>query len=92
MQKDFSKSMPTFHLLITSPEKNLFNESVVSATFLGADGYFEILANHAALIAVIKSGTVEITDKEQEKHFIEIQGGFLEFLHNKATLLCYPSS
>lgn len=84
--------MPTFHLLITTPEKNLFDQSVVSATFSGEEGYFEILANHAGMIAVIKSGIVEITDPNEKKHFIKTQGGFLEFLDNEATLLCYPST
>ena len=82
--------MPTYNLLIATPESTLFHADVKAAIFHGADGYFEILANHAPLIAMVKKGRVEITQADGEKQRIEVGEGFLEFHENKGMLLVNP--
>lgn len=79
--------MQTFKLLIATPEEMLFEGEVISATFPGIDGGFEILANHAPLISMVKEGSVQIIDKNKEKRLLAIPQGFFEFYQNKAILL-----
>lgn len=81
--------MPQFRLYIATPESILLDEDVQAAIFPGTDGFFEILANHAPLIAQVKIGEVVITDLNQIKRKIAITGGLLDFHNNKAMLLCY---
>lgn len=79
--------MLTYNLLIATPESTLFEADVRAAVFIGADGIFEVLANHAPIIAMIKGGHVKITDVNDQKHSIEVGGGFFEFHENKGVLL-----
>lgn len=81
--------MQTFNLLIATPETTVFHDDIVAAIFPGTEGRFEILAHHAPIIAMVKTGYVEITDKQRKKHRISIQEGFFEFVHMKGTLLSY---
>ncbi len=79
--------MPVYNLLIATPESMLFHADVKAAVFRGADGDFEILANHAPLIALVKEGYVEITQADGQRHRIQVGEGFLEFHQNQGVLL-----
>lgn len=79
--------MQLFNLLIATPEATLFHANVKMAIFPGADGIFEILPQHAPLMAMVKAGTVEITDSTGTKHSISIREGFFEFHQNSGVLL-----
>lgn len=83
--------MPTFKLFVGTPETQLYNGEVISAIFPGEKGYFEILANHAAIISTVREGTLVITDKEQKKIELEVPKGYFEFYKNEGALLCYPT-
>ena len=49
---------------------------------------FEVLDKHAPLISALKAGRLKVL-KDKQSHFVyfDIQGGFVEVLHNKATVL-----
>ena len=47
-------------LEIVSPEATLFNEKIDSVSVPGVDGNFQMLENHAAIVSVLKEGTVLI--------------------------------
>ena len=52
------------------------------------EGSFEVLDKHAPLIASLGSGRMKILkDKSSTGELYEITGGFVEVLHNKATVL-----
>lgn len=74
------------HLEILTPEKKVFEGEVLSATFPGADGSFQILDHHAPLISLLKEGVVEYKSKEST-HSVSITGGVVEVLKNKVILL-----
>jgi F-type H+-transporting ATPase subunit epsilon len=74
------------HLEILTPEKKVFEGDVISATFPGADGSFQVLDNHAPLISLLKEGAVEYKSKEATKNVL-ITGGVVEVLNNKVILL-----
>jgi F-type H+-transporting ATPase subunit epsilon len=78
--------MEKMHLEILTPEKKVFEGEVLSATFPGADGSFQILDHHAPLISLLKEGVVEYKSKEST-HSVSITGGVVEVLKNKVILL-----
>ena len=54
----------------------------------GISGSFEVLEKHAPLVSALKAGTLKIL-KDKQNHFanFDIQGGFVEVLNNKVTVL-----
>ena len=75
-----------FDLLILTLEDTLFSGPVRSILIPGVEGYFQVLPNHAPLVALVKCGRVEIS-YEESKEVYAISGGFFEFAHNQATLI-----
>jgi F-type H+-transporting ATPase subunit epsilon len=74
------------HLEILTPEKKIFEGEVVSATFPGADGSFQVLNDHAPLVSLLKDGKVVYRSSESSQE-ISITGGVVEVLKNKVILL-----
>lgn len=71
---------------ILTPEKKLFAEEASSIKLPGVVGGFEILENHAPLIAALQKGNIEITQNGKKKT-IAIEDGFVEVLNNKVSVL-----
>lgn len=76
-----------YHLFIATPDKVVFDGEVKDLTAPGTVGYLEILTDHAAIITTLKPGRLTVTDKEDKKWVWAISGGYLDVLHNQATLL-----
>jgi len=74
------------HLEILTPEKKIFEGSVMIVSFPGADGSFQVLDNHAPLISLLKEGVVEYKSKEATQK-LTITGGVVEVLKNNVVLL-----
>jgi len=74
------------HLEVITPDKKIFEGEVVSVTFPGTDGSFQVLNNHAALISTCAKGLVKIKTVTEEKRF-SIDGGIVEVLKNNVVLL-----
>ena len=76
------------NLEILTPEKKLFNGEVYGVQMPGISGSFEVLENHAPLVSALKSGRLKvIKDKQNHLAHFDIQGGFVEVLGNKVTVL-----
>lgn len=71
---------------ILTPEKKIYEGEIESAIFPGSDGSFGVLNNHAPMIAALKQGTVILKEGTTERRF-EINGGVVEVLQNKLTVL-----
>jgi len=76
-----------FHLFIATPEAVLFDTFVSSLKVPGAEGYFEVLKNHAALISSLIPGRIEATDEKGEKWIWAGSDGFIEIFHNEVSVL-----
>ncbi len=74
------------NLEIITPEKKVFEGEVVSVTFPGSDGSFQILDDHAPLISALKEGVIVYKDKKSEFE-VEITGGMVEVLNNMVVVL-----
>ena len=86
---------------IITPEQKLYQGEAVAVQLPGKDGLFQILDNHAPLIATLAEGTVkldvsralaadELPDRlrvEGSSIYVNIQGGVIEVNANKAIVL-----
>lgn len=72
---------------ITSPDKQIFSGDVDLVQLPGSDGLFEILHNHAPMIASLGKGKIKVQDEEGKLQYFEIRGGVCEVLENKITVL-----
>jgi F-type H+-transporting ATPase subunit epsilon len=75
------------YLEIITPEKKVYSGEVEAIKLPGAEGSFGILKNHAPLIATLKQGTVKVTEASKKVENFVINGGVVEVLHNKVTVL-----
>jgi F-type H+-transporting ATPase subunit epsilon len=73
-------------LTIITPDQKVFEGEVTEATFPGADGSFQVLENHAAIVSALGKGTVSYTTKAGKKAHI-VDGGVVEVKDNKIVLL-----
>jgi len=71
---------------ITTPDKEIFSGNASMVNLPGVDGSFEILENHANMVAALKRGTIKLIS-EGETFFFEINGGVVEVLRNKVSIL-----
>ena len=76
------------NLEILTPEKKLFSGDVYGVQMPGISGSFEVLDKHAPLVSALKPGLIKVF-KDKQNHFshFDIQGGFVEVLNNKVTVL-----
>ncbi len=74
-------------LEIISPEETVYKGEVVMVQMPGTMGSFEILHNHAPLMATLEDGEVKVIDHERNKFFIPIKGGVVKVKDNKIVLL-----
>ncbi len=74
-------------LEILSPEYKIFSGNVYGVQLPGIEGSFEILNNHAPIIATLGKGKMKIIKDKNTTELYEITGGFVEMLNNKATVL-----
>lgn len=72
---------------IINPDKLIFSGDASLVQLPGKDGSFEILNNHAPLIAILKMGKVKIIDNNKNTEFFEIKGGLIEVVKNKVLIL-----
>jgi F-type H+-transporting ATPase subunit epsilon len=74
------------YLEIVTPDQKVFEGEVISATFPGIDGSFQVLNNHAPLLSTLKKGTIVYKDKKEEFEVI-VDGGVVEVLNNRVIVL-----
>lgn len=75
------------NLIVLTPEKEIYNGKVTSVKVPGINGSFEILNNHAPIVAALGTGEVRVLDEKGEKKIFSIKKGFIEVLKNEVSLL-----
>ncbi len=63
---------------IITPTGTPFEGNVLSASFPGVIGEFEVLKQHAPLVSALKRGTIRYTMPNNAAHTFAIEGGFIE--------------
>lgn len=74
-------------LEVTSPDKQIFRGEVTLVQLPGSDGLFEVLNNHAPMIAALGPGRMKIEDADGKLQFFDIKGGVCEVRENKIIVL-----
>jgi F-type H+-transporting ATPase subunit epsilon len=76
-----------FKLEIVTPRKVVFSGDVVSFSAPGTMGGFQVLYNHAPLLAEIGCGAVKIQDPQGHETRYATSGGFVDVKQNVVVLL-----
>ena len=74
-------------LQILTPEKKLFEGEASVITFPGADGLFQVMNNHAPLVATLGNGKIVVKGKGGGQQEFATNGGFVEVLNNDVAAL-----
>ena len=74
------------HLTIITPDRQVFEGEVDSATFPGEDGSFQVLNNHAPLISALGKGQIRYQGQDGNAS-VMVEGGVVEVLRNNVTVL-----
>jgi F-type H+-transporting ATPase subunit epsilon len=72
----------TFKLEIVTPQRIVYNGSVVSFTAPGTIGSFQVLHNHAPLLSSIGVGQIKVVDDRGQEARYATSGGFVEVREN----------
>ncbi|MCE5199513.1 MAG: F0F1 ATP synthase subunit epsilon [Armatimonadota bacterium] len=73
--------------VITPDRKVLSDDSVVSVTLPGIEGYLGVLANHAPLMTALGVGELDFRKADGTADSMAIAGGFVEVYDNTVTVL-----
>jgi F-type H+-transporting ATPase subunit epsilon len=76
-----------FKLSILTPEKTVFEGDVQYVEAPGTEGYFGVLAHHAALVTALATGTLTVRGATGTEERWHVAGGFFEVSNNTATVL-----
>jgi F-type H+-transporting ATPase subunit epsilon len=74
-----------FSLEIFTPSDMFLSCKAKSVTVPSIYGTFEVLANHAPVLAAINPGTVNYVDDTEKMHMIFVESGIVEVKNNKVT-------
>ncbi len=74
-------------LEIITPEKTVYTGEVKLVQLPGKSGSFEILENHAPMIASLKKGKIKIVEMDKNIIYIDIVSGTLKVQDNKILIL-----
>ena len=77
----------TFKLSILTPEKAVYEGDVEYVEAPGTEGYFGVLAHHAAMVTALASGTLTVRGASGTQEKWQVAGGFFEVSNNSATVL-----
>jgi F-type H+-transporting ATPase subunit epsilon len=72
---------------ITTPDSTIYQGHCSLVQLPGIDGLFEILDNHAPMIAILKAGKVKLKDEANQLQYFDINGGVLEVRKNLVKVL-----
>jgi F-type H+-transporting ATPase subunit epsilon len=79
-------------LEILTPDKKIFSGEVYGVQLPGISGMFEVLEKHAPIVSALKAGNLKILKDKNSTSLYTIQGGFVEVLNNKTTVLVEGAS
>ncbi len=74
-------------LEILTPEKKMFDDDVYGVQLPGISGLFEVLDKHAPIVSALGKGNLKILKTKSQSENFQIQGGFVEVMNNKTTIL-----
>lgn len=77
----------SFHLEIVAPDRMVFTGNATSLTAPGILGMFQVLFNHAPLLAELSPGPLTVKDSSGADTLFAVGGGFVEVRDNRVVVL-----
>jgi len=75
------------YLEIVTPEKKLFAGDVKLIRLPGSKGSFEILNQHAPIIATLEKGQIKVLEENGTEQVFELNRGVVECVDNNVIVL-----
>lgn len=79
--------MKTLHADIVTPDRKVFSGEIQSIQLPGSEGSFEILYNHAPIVATLDTGKIRIKSADGKTEIIKGIGGVVEVSRNRVSVL-----
>ncbi len=79
--------MNTFHLIIASPDGNIYDGDAYMLSLRGAAGNLAVMANHTPFVTSVKPCKDKIVFGDGTERNFSVDGGILTVGDNAATLL-----
>lgn len=76
------------HLRVVTPDRTVLDRKVKAVSFMGIDGSYGILPNHAALMTATMPGVVKVTNTDDSVEELLVTDGFAEIRDNVLSLVC----
>ena len=76
-----------FHLTIITAEGQLYSGEIEMLVARAIDGEIGILTNHHPLVTKLGPGAMRVVRADKSEQLLFVNGGFLEVINNKATVL-----
>jgi F-type H+-transporting ATPase subunit epsilon len=76
-----------FTLSIITPTRVVYNDQALSVSAPGVSGGFQVLYNHAPLLAALEVGEMKVRTKEGAELHYAVGGGFVEVKNNSVVVL-----
>lgn len=77
----------TLFVEVVAPDRSVFRGAVDSFRAPGVEGSFEVLRNHAPLLAATGIGAVYITLPSGERCVLASSGGFVQVVNNRVIMI-----
>ncbi len=75
------------HLRVIGPEEILYQGDVSLVQMPGEMGSFEVLQNHAPIVALLEKGRMKIIDLQRNTILLDIPGGVVHVRDNNITIV-----
>jgi len=76
------------HLSVITPDKTLYYGECRLVQIPGSDGLFEVLDNHAPIIALLGKGRIKAQEPDGKELFFNVEGGMVKVNNNRMVILC----
>lgn len=80
--------MKQYKLIVSTPQGNVYENSVGMLSLRGTEGSLAIMANHIPFITTTKEGEVKIIDRDENELLADASSGLLTVTNDSVTLLC----
>ena len=80
------------NISVLTPDKEIFYGSIKSVKVPGTMGQFQVLNNHAPIVASLEKGTVELVTAEGEHRFFNAEAKGMEAANETNKLMSYEIS
>ena len=79
--------MALFKLSVVAPDRTVFEDEVESVVLPGVEGYLGIQSNHEPMLVALRPGIIEYMDRNNQRSFVSVSGGFTEISDNSVIVL-----